>query len=146
MKEAKEKILEKIDRDKFELEMDKEKFNQQCLDINEILSKEGYFLRVYESKKKFRELRLKRSKQRHIIRHLSSYVCENFDVFHVVCVEYIKKARKKFRPIDIIYKPVRQIEKKILCFESKDMSRAYRSSCSQGEKLSHGFAFECHSR
>ena len=59
LKEAKEKFFEKIDRDKFELEMDKEKFNQQCLDINEILSKEGYFLRVYELKKKFRELRLK---------------------------------------------------------------------------------------
>ena len=58
-KEANEKIFEKFDRDKFELELDKEKFNQQCLDINEILSKEGYFLRVYELKKKFRELRLK---------------------------------------------------------------------------------------
>ena len=54
------------------------------------------------------------------------------------------KARKKFRPIDIIYKPVRQIEKKILCFRSKDMSGAYRSSCSQEEKLSHGFVFECY--
>ena len=54
------------------------------------------------------------------------------------------KARKKFRPIDIIYKPVRQVEKKILCFGSKDMSGAYRGSCSQGEKLSHGFAFECY--
>ena len=127
LKEANEKFFEKVDRDKFELELDKEKFNQQCLEINEILSKEGYFLRVYELKKKFRELRLKSSKQQNIIRQLSSCIHEKFDGFHIVCVEYSKKARRKFRPIDIIYKPVRQIEKKILCFRSKDMSRAYRS-------------------
>ena len=59
MKEANEKMFEKIDRDKFGLELDKEKFNQQCLYTNKILSKEGYFLRVHELKKKFRELRLK---------------------------------------------------------------------------------------
>ena len=59
LKEANEKIFEKINRDKFELELDKEKLNKQCLDINEILSKEGVFLRVYELKKTFRELRLK---------------------------------------------------------------------------------------
>ena len=144
LKKANEKVFEKTDRDKFELELDKEKFNQKCLDINEILSKEGYFLRVYELKKKFRELTLKSSKQQNIIRQLSSCVHEKFDGFHIVCVEYSKKARKKFRPINIIYKPVRQIEKKILCFGSKDMSRAYRSSCSQGEKVLHGFAFECY--
>ena len=43
LKEPNEKNFEKIDRDKFELELDKEKFNQQRLDTNEILSKEGYF-------------------------------------------------------------------------------------------------------
>ena len=98
-------------------------------------------MRVYELKKKFRELRLKNSKKQNIIRQLSSCVHEKFDGFHIVCVEYSKKERKKFRPINIIYKPVRQIEKKILCFGSKDMSRAYRSSSSQGEKMLHGFAF-----
>ena len=41
LNEANEKVFEKIDRDKSELELDKEKFNQQCLDINEMLSKEG---------------------------------------------------------------------------------------------------------
>ena len=41
LNEANENISEKIDRDKSELELDKEKFNQQCLDINEMLSKEG---------------------------------------------------------------------------------------------------------
>ena len=99
LKEANEKIFEKIDRDKFELELDKQKFKQQCLDINEILCDEGYFLRVYELKKKFRELRLKSSKQQNIIRQLSSCVHEKFDGFHIVCVEYSKKARKKFRQL-----------------------------------------------
>ena len=43
LKDPNEKNFEKIDRDKFELELDKEKFDQQCLDINEILSTERYF-------------------------------------------------------------------------------------------------------
>ena len=41
LNEANEKFFEKIDSDKSELELGKEKFNQQCLDINEMLSKEG---------------------------------------------------------------------------------------------------------
>ena len=61
-----------------------------------------------------------------------------------ICVEYGKKLRKKFKPIDIIYKLIKKPEKKILCYSSNDMSKAYRKSCSQGEKTSHGFVFECY--
>ena len=48
----------------FQLELNNQKFNQQCLDLNQILSEYGYFLRVYELKNKFRELRLTDSSQK----------------------------------------------------------------------------------
>ena len=32
--------------------------------------------------------------------------------FHVISIKYSKKLRKKFKPIDIIYKPVKSPEKK----------------------------------
>ena len=79
------------------------------IERNEILSKEG-FLRVYKLKIKFRELRIKSSKQENILRQLSSCVHEKFNGFHKVCVDNNKKTRRKFGPINIIYKPVRQIE------------------------------------
>ena len=114
--------------------LDNQKFNQQCLDISQILSKEGYFLRVYELKKKFRELRVKKSNEQKIIRQLSGCIQEKFDSFNIIYVEYSKKLRKNFKPINIIYKPVKQPEKKRLCYTTTDISRAYNSSCSQGEK------------
>ena len=94
-------------------------------------------------KNQFRQLRLKNPKQQKIVRHLSSCIHEKFNEFNTICVEYSKKLRKKFKPIDIIYKLVKKPERKILCYSSKDMSKAYRKSCSQGEKTSHGFVFEC---
>ena len=58
-----ENIFNKIDQEKFQVEFDNQKFNQQCLDLNQMLSVHDYFLRVYELKNKFRELRLKDSSQ-----------------------------------------------------------------------------------
>ena len=74
MQEDIKNIFNKVDRRKFQLELDNQKFNQQCLDINQILSVHGYFLRVCELKNKFRELRLKDSSQQKIIRQLSEYI------------------------------------------------------------------------
>ena len=52
--------------------------------------------------------------------------------------------RKNLKPINIIYKPAEKPEKKILCYHSEDISKSYRNSCSKGEKIFHGFAFECY--
>ena len=46
------------------------------------------------------------------MRKLSSCLSEKYNGFHVVFVEYRKRLRKKFKPIDIIYKPVKSPEKK----------------------------------
>ena len=34
-----------------------------------------------------------------------------FDGFNIICVKYNKKLRKKFKPLNVIYKPVRKPEK-----------------------------------
>ena len=59
---------------------------------------------------------------------------EKYDGFNIICVECNKNVRKKFKPINVIYKPARNPERKILCYTTTDISKACRSSCSQGEE------------
>ena len=72
---------------------------------NDILTKQNYFLQIYELKKKFRLLLNETTGKKTIIRQLSSCVTEKFDGFYIVCMEYDKKVRRRFSPIDIIYNP-----------------------------------------
>ena len=126
--------------------LDYQKFNNQCHEINLLLAKHGYFLRVFELKNKFRHLTLKNPKNQNIARQLSSCLNKKYNGFHIILIEYSKKLRKKFKPIDIIYKPTKLPENKIQCYYSQDKSKSYRNSCGDSEKLSHGFAFECYYR
>ena len=45
--------------DKFEFIIDLQKFENMCYEINCILSKYGYFLRIFELKHKYRRLTVK---------------------------------------------------------------------------------------
>ena len=87
---------------------------------------------------------LKILKKQNIVRQLSSCINKKYNGFHVILIEYSKKLRKKFKPIDIIYKPVKSPEKKIQCYNSEDISKSYRNSCADAKKLLHGIAFECY--
>ena len=80
----------------------------------------------------------------YIVRQLSNCINKKYNGFHVISIEYSKKLRKRFKPIDIIYKPVKSPEKQIQCYYPQDISKSYRNSCGNGEKLSHRFAFECY--
>ena len=62
----------------------------------------------------------------------------------MISIKYSKKLRKKVKTIDIVYKPVKWPEKQIQCYYSQDISKSYRNSCGDSEKLLHGFAFECY--
>ena len=121
-----------------------QKFNSQCYEINLLLAKYGYFLRVFELKGKFHHLTLKITKKQNIVRQLSSCINEKYNGFHLISIEYNKKLRKKIKPIDTIYKPVKSPEKKIQCYYSQNIFKSYRNSCGDSKKLSHGFAFECY--
>ena len=63
--------------------------------------KNGYFLRIYELKEKFRQITHETPKNKNIIRDVSSCVKQKFNGFNILVVEYDKKIR-----IDIIYKPI----------------------------------------
>ena len=59
-------------------------------------------------------------------------------------IEYSKKLRKKFKPIDVIYKPVKLPEKKISVTTPKVYENRTEILAETQKKLSHGFAFECY--
>ena len=133
-----------VNRDRFRLEFNNHKFNLQCMEINEILVSSSYFLRVYELKKKFRHLSLKNPKKQTIVQQLSICVFEKVNRFNIFSIECGKKLRRKFKPIDMIYKHVKKADAEMKCYFSQDISRAYRNTCNKGEKLSHGFAYQCY--
>ena len=66
-----------------------------CYEINIILSKFGYFLRVFELKHKFRHLSMKEKNQHETIRQLSNCLIEKYNGFTIISIEY-KKNKEKF--------------------------------------------------
>ena len=60
---------------------------------------------------------------------------EKYNGFTVVSIEYQRKDRKKFEPVDIIYKPTKNVKIEPLCFFSIDISKAYSSHYSKGNQL-----------
>ena len=69
------------ENDKFELILDYQKFNANCHKINSLLAKDGYFLRIFELKQKFRYLSLKNPKKQTVLQQLSSCLMKNIMVF-----------------------------------------------------------------
>ena len=56
---------------------------------------------------------------------------EKYNGFQVISIEYARKQRKKFKPINIIYKPTKDIETELLCYFSDDISKAYTNLLSK---------------
>ena len=63
--------------DKFEFIIDLQKFQKMCYEINSILSKYNYFLRVFELKSKYRRFSVKDKSKQKIVRQLSSCLIKN---------------------------------------------------------------------
>ena len=112
-------------QEKLNISLDYQKLNSQWHEINMTLAKYGYFLRVLELKSKFRHLTLKTPKNQNIVRQLSSCINEKYNGFHVISIEYSKKLRTKFKPINIIYKPTKSPEKEVLRFSTNDIPKSY---------------------
>ena len=53
-----------------------------------------------------------------VLKELSSCIVEKFNGFNIFCVEFNKKVRQSFRPIDIIYKPVKKCDEITNCYFS----------------------------
>ena len=56
------------------------------------------------------------------MRDLSSCVVEKFNGYNIICVEFNKKLRRKFRPIDIIYRPLKRPDEIINCYFSEKLN------------------------
>ena len=65
-----------LNKEKFSLTLDNQKFNTQCHKINGVLAAYGYFLRALEFKGKFRHIIIKNPKKENIVRQLSSCITE----------------------------------------------------------------------
>ena len=70
--------------EKFEFIIDLQKFHNMCYEINTILLKDGYFLRVFELKNKLRRLAMKDKSKQKIVRQLSSCLIERYSGFGVI--------------------------------------------------------------
>ena len=55
-------------------------------------------------------------------------------VLHSFLLNIKKKQRKIFQPIDVIYKPTKNIEVEPLCYFSQDISKVYSSQHSKAKK------------
>ena len=67
-----------------------------CYEINCILSKYGYFLRIFELKKKYRSLAVKDKSEQKIVRQLSSCLIEKFTQrFYIVILHRFQSNMKK---------------------------------------------------
>ena len=50
------------------------------------------------------------SKKKTVLRDLSSCIVEKVNGLKIVCVEFSKKLKEPFHPIDAIYKPVKKVD------------------------------------
>ena len=122
-----EKIIDKsaieqiYQPEKFPFIIDLQAFMSLCYEMNMILSSYGYFLRVFELKKKFRHLSVKSKDNQKIVRQLSSCLIKKFKGFTIISIKHQKKQRKTFKSIDIIYKPIRKFEIESIFYFSDDL-------------------------
>lgn len=120
-------------------------FLNMCFELIAILSQFGYFLRVYELKKNYRYLTMKKKDHQKIIKQLSSCLIEKFNGFTIVPLEYDKKVRQKLEPVDIIYRPTKNIEIEPLCYLSTNIELAYSAFYTKNTKNIRSFKVDsCH--
>ena len=120
----KKKLIDELDENKYKLEIDLQKFNNDYYEINCFLSYFIYFLRVFKLKNKFRQMIIKELKKTNFVRQLSSCIIEIYNGYQTISTEFERKQRKIFKPIDIIYKPAKNPEKSPVCCFTPDISKA----------------------
>ena len=77
---------------------------------------------------------MKDKNKREIVRQLLSCLIEKYSPFTIISIQYQRKQRKLFKPIDIICKPTKHIEIEPFCYFSDDISKANSSLHSKGKK------------
>ena len=88
-----ELLLKKLFEDlngKFNFSLDIQKFELVCYEINEILMKHGFFLRVFEQKNKYRNICIKTPKKQNQIKELASCLSPKYNGFQIVKNSFCK--------------------------------------------------------
>ena len=122
-------------------------FENQCFQINRILSRHNMFLRVFELKDKFRYIIKQNSEQKKFFSEVSACVVERFNGFTIVRLEFDNEIRKEFTPIDIIYKLVIKQNAILNCFFTDNLHLAYKAvynETTKWDKLKSSCAFQCY--
>ena len=101
------KIFEKLTYEKIEFSLDLQEFNNNCYKINEILIEFGFFLRVFEQKKKYRQLLIRKPEKQNQVKQLASCLIQKYNGFQVIKSLFNKRQRRTFTPLDIIYSPTK---------------------------------------
>ena len=86
-------LIDELDKNKFKLEIDLQKFNNDCYEINCLLSNFNQFLRVFELKNKFRQMIIKQPKKTNVFRQLSSCINEKYNGYQTISIEYGRKEK-----------------------------------------------------
>ena len=118
-------ILESLFEDlneKFIFSLDIQKFELVCYEINQILIKHDFFLRVFEQKNKYRNILIKTPEKQNQIKELASCLSQKYNGFQVVKNAFSKLQRRDFEPIDIIYIPTKNIQILPVCYYTVDIS------------------------
>ena len=77
--ETVKQLMEKISNEKFKFSLDLQEFNPICYEINEILIKYNFFLRVFEQKYKYRNLLIKQPEKQNQIKQLASCINQKYN-------------------------------------------------------------------
>ena len=141
------KLIDELDESKYKLEIDLQKFNNDCYEINCFLSDFNQFLRVFESKMKIQtndNLRTEKNKHCQAIVKLHSII-EKYNVYQTISIEFERKQRKNVKPFNIIYKLTKNPEKSPLCYFTTGISKAYHNLYSSGDKIKNQYsAYQCY--
>ena len=86
-------MIEQLAEGKFKFILDLLKFNNICYEINLILSKHDYFLRIFELKDKYRQLLIKEPGKQNVVRQLSSCLIEKYNGFQVISIDFDRKKK-----------------------------------------------------
>ena len=76
-------------------------------------------------------------RKKKIVRELSSCIVEKLNRFNTARAEFDKKLRQSFRPIDIIYKPVKKYDEIMNCYFSEKLNAAFQIMKVQKSNIVH---------
>ena len=130
-------FLEQLEEKRSEmfLDLNIQTLERQCHMINDVLLSKNLFLRVFEKRKQFRYVIKKLRTKNEVKRELSSCIKERFNGFQVVRHLFGKEEKRKFEPLDIVYKPIKSLEQKIECYFTDEIRLAYRAVVHRGKLM-----------